>query len=179
MRRNLSSDFIDKASLELKQHIAQLTELQSAKRVALYLANDGELNPMPSIKWLWQQDIEVYIPVLHSFSKGQLLFLHLTPDTKLVTNKYGISEPKLNVQNICPVTELDIIFTPLVAFDEQGHRLGMGGGYYDRTLAPFQSSYKPLAIGLAFDEQRLDKIPVESWDMPLQKIVTPSKIWQW
>lgn len=179
MRNTLSSSFIDQASLNLKAHIEQLTELKSVKKVALYLANDGELNPMPSIKWLWQQGIDVYVPVLHPFSKGQLLFLQFTASRELVTNKYGISEPRLNMQNICPVSELDIIFTPLVAFDDLGHRLGMGGGYYDRTLAPFQTNHKPLAIGLAFDQQKIDKVPIESWDMPLQKIVTPSKIWQW
>ncbi|GAM65748.1 5-formyltetrahydrofolate cyclo-ligase [Vibrio ishigakensis] len=101
MRNTLSSSFIDQASLHLKAHIAQLTELKSVKKVALYLANDGELNPMPSIEWLWQQGIDVYIPVLHPFSKGQLLFLHFTASTELVSNKYGISEPRLDVQNIC------------------------------------------------------------------------------
>lgn len=179
MRKHLSPSLIQQASVALKDQLVQLPELEHANKVALYLANDGELDPKPSIDWLLQQDIQVYVPVLHPFSKGQLLFLHLTEETPLVTNRYGISEPKLDVQHICPARELDIIFTPLVAFDNKGHRLGMGGGYYDRTLASFRDSHKPEAIGLAFDEQQLDTVPVESWDMPMQKILTPSKTWRW
>ncbi|WP_159287438.1 5-formyltetrahydrofolate cyclo-ligase, partial [Klebsiella pneumoniae] len=106
-------------------------------RIALYLANDGELNTQPLIEWLWQQGKQVYLPVLHPFAKGHLLFLHYHTHTPMDKNRYGIAEPKLDQRLICPVRELDIIGTPLVAFDQSGQRLGMGGGYYDRTLAPW------------------------------------------
>ena len=81
---------------------------------------------------------------------------------------------------IIPTNQLDIICTPLVAFDKQGHRLGMGGGYYDRTLAPwFHYKSGPKPIGLAHSCQEVEQLPVESWDVPLPKIVTPKQIWDW
>ncbi|GAL27902.1 5-formyltetrahydrofolate cyclo-ligase [Vibrio variabilis] len=108
------------------------------------------------------------------------MFLRYAPTTPLVYNQYKILEPRLDKQMICPVADLDIIFTPLVAFDEQGQRLGMGGGYYDRTLAPWESkSTGPIAIGLAHDCQQVSALPTESWDIPLSTIMTPSKIWRW
>ncbi|GAD90778.1 5-formyltetrahydrofolate cyclo-ligase [Vibrio halioticoli NBRC 102217] len=167
------------ASLRLVEQFKQLAELTQAKNVALYLANDGEINPELAIQWCWKNSINTYVPVLHPFTKGQLLFLKLTPTTELIANKYGILEPKLSVCNIIPVAELDVIFTPLVAFDVHGHRLGMGGGYYDRTLAPFIDGHGPQAIGIAHDCQQLSLLPTEEWDVPLNKIVTPNKTWNW
>ena len=142
------SVFAKKLAQRLQQNILPLAEQATAKaplKLAIYLANDGELNPQPFIDWCWQYrqqqknnnqpSIEVYLPVIHPFSNGHLLFFRYSPTTTMVNNKYGIAEPKLNILTLCPAHELDIIFTPLVAFDRQGNRLGMGGGFYDRTLA--------------------------------------------
>jgi len=144
---------------------------KTIKRVALYLASDGEVSPHLFIKYCWEHNIEVYLPVLHPFCTGNLLFLRYEPKTKMTINKYGIREPKLNVTLVCPVYELDVIYTPLVAFDSQGNRLGMGGGYYDRTLA---ANSDISTIGLAHDCQQVNKLNVQSWDMPLSQIVTPT-----
>ena len=67
---------------------------------------------------------------------------------------------------------------PLVAFDEYGQRLGMGGGFYDRTLQNWQH-YKTQPVGYAHDCQLVEKLPVEEWDIPLPAVVTPSKVWEW
>ncbi|WP_087023832.1 5-formyltetrahydrofolate cyclo-ligase [Thaumasiovibrio subtropicus] len=150
-----------------------------AKHIALYLVNDGEIDPMPLIEWLWQQGKSVYLPVVHPFSKGHLLFLHFDLNTPLVDNRFGIPEPQLNVLHVKPAQQLDLICTPLVAFDDRGHRLGMGGGFYDRTLAALPSTAKPQVIGLAHDCQQVEKLPEESWDVPLPAILTPAKYWQW
>jgi 5-formyltetrahydrofolate cyclo-ligase len=99
----------------------------------------------------------------------------------MVANRYAILEPKLNCGQICPLPELDILLMPLVAFDEQGNRLGMGGGYYDRTLAKHYAEQreKPKLIGLAHDCQKVESLPIEAWDVPLQQILTPTKFYQW
>ncbi|MCJ8296057.1 MAG: 5-formyltetrahydrofolate cyclo-ligase, partial [Colwellia sp.] len=136
--------------------------------------NDGELATAAFIDWCWQQKKEVYLPVVHPFSRGNLLFLRYQADTPLVSNVFGILEPKLDVTKVCPLAGLDIICTPLVAFDETGARLGMGGGFYDRSLAHWQQS-KLYPLGLAHDCQLVESIPVESWDIPLPEIITPSK----
>ena len=99
----------------------------------------------------------------------------------MTTNRYAIFEPKLNCSQICPLPELDFLLMPLVAFDEQGNRLGMGGGYYDRTLAKHyaEKRAKPKLIGLAHDCQKVESLPIEAWDVPLQQILTPTSLYQW
>ncbi len=81
------------------------------------------------------------------------------------------------------MSQLDIIFTPLVAFDATGQRLGMGGGFYDRTLQDWEIAYAqqrgPYPIGLAHDCQRVDVLPVQDWDVPLPEIITPSTHYLW
>lgn len=156
----------------------------SVKNVGLYLSNDGELNTQALIEYFWSQNINVYLPVLHPFTKGYLLFLKYTPSTHMHTNKFGILEPKLDVTQVCTVQNLDIIFTPLVAFDEKGNRLGMGGGFYDRTLQalqPVAPENKPALhthiIGLAHDIQKTLSLPIETWDIPLSAILTPTQFY--
>lgn len=155
-------------------------EIIRAESVAVFLSFDGELDTSPLIQQLWQQGKRVYLPVLHPFCAGHLLFLRYAPDTELVRNHLKIMEPRLDVRQVLPLPQLDILLTPLVAFDHQGQRLGMGGGFYDRTLQyRKQMSRGPYPIGLAHDCQQVDALPVESWDIPLPEIITPSRHWQW
>lgn len=151
-----------------------------AESVAVFLSFDGELDTSPLIQQLWQQEKRVYLPVLHPFRAGYLLFLRYAPDTELVRNRLKIMEPRLDVRQVLPLPQLDVLLTPLVAFDHLGQRLGMGGGFYDRTLQyRNQMSRGPYPIGLAHDCQQIDALPVESWDIPLPEIITPSRHWQW
>jgi 5-formyltetrahydrofolate cyclo-ligase len=179
-RNQLDSDVQHLAGLDLISQFSTLPELTNAKHIALYLSADGEIETMPLIEWLWQQGKQIYLPVIHPFSKGQLLFLHFDYNTPMVLNRYSIAEPKLDQTKVLPVDQLDLICTPLVAFDDSGQRLGMGGGYYDRTLEPwFREGRGAKPIGLAHDCQQVDHLPCEAWDVPLPKIITPSRIWDW
>ncbi|NRD73216.1 5-formyltetrahydrofolate cyclo-ligase [Shewanella sp. VB17] len=157
--------------------LAQLESL-TIKHIALYLTNDGELDTQPLIKALWQRNINVYLPRLHPFSKGNLLFLAYTSNTQIQRNKLGIDEPLLDIRHIICAEHLDVIVTPLVAFDTDGNRMGMGGGYYDRTLAHYKDTRSPLPIGYAHDCQQVNRLPSEHWDIPLPIIITPTKRWQ-
>ncbi|WP_034944635.1 5-formyltetrahydrofolate cyclo-ligase [Erwinia oleae] len=149
-----------------------------ASSIALFLSFDGELNTRPLIERLWQQNKRVYLPVLHPFSAGQLLFIRYEADTPLLPNRLRIPEPKLDIRRMATLEELDVIMVPLVAFDEQGQRLGMGGGFYDRTLQNWRQ-HNVLPVGLAHDCQQVAALPTAEWDVPLPALVTPSKIWQW
>ncbi|MBT1064742.1 5-formyltetrahydrofolate cyclo-ligase [Bowmanella sp. Y26] len=161
----------------LVEQCKELAAFQQATRVALYLANDGELNPCELINHCWQQGKAVYLPVLHPFTPGNLVFVHYHPNSPMIANKYGIAEPRVSSSNICPLPWLDIVFTPLVAFDKSGNRMGMGGGYYDRTLRPVErDQLKVEVIGLAHNCQQCDNLPVQPWDIPMHKIITPGKI---
>lgn len=172
-RRNTLSDNAQHIAAAELSHQLLCNIPDGTQRIAIYLASDGEINPIPFIEQCWQQEIEVYLPVLHPFSAGNLLFLRFETDTKMTINKYGINEPKLDITNVLPANKLDIIYTPLVAFDAQGNRMGMGGGYYDRTLA---ANLHIATIGIAHDCQQVDKLQVQPWDMPLQKIITPTQV---
>lgn len=170
-RRALTIDQQSKASQALSQQLIHNMP-NNVKRVALYLANDGEINPLPFIQACWQRNIEVCLPVLHPFNAGHLLFLNYQSNTQMQTNKYGISEPKLDVRQVVLVKDIDVIYTPLVAFDEQGNRMGMGGGYYDRTLA---ANPNVATIGIAHDCQQVDALQPQIWDIPLSQIITPTQ----
>jgi 5-formyltetrahydrofolate cyclo-ligase len=191
-RRLLGPEEQNTAAKLLVEQLSQHGKVQSAKHIAIYLANDGELDPMLFVQWCWSKGKNVYLPVIHPFNKNNLLFLRYDINTKLKANKFGILEPLLNVNDVCPVNNLDVLCTPLVAFDTSGARLGMGGGFYDRTLAKWfsqkettdssslnqhnQSSFYP--IGIAHNCQLVDAIPIEHWDIPLPEIITPNKRYQ-
>ncbi len=174
LRQQLSSVEQKDASEKLKQRLSNHAKIQASSTIALYLTNDGELDPMPFIEWCWQQKKQVYLPVLHPFCSGHLLFLLYEKNSEMIKNHYGISEPKLDVSKVCPLNQLDILCTPLVAFDHTGARLGMGGGFYDRTMMNRQA-HQFYPVGLAHDCQQVDVIPVEYWDVPLPEIITPTQ----
>ncbi|MDU8925222.1 5-formyltetrahydrofolate cyclo-ligase [Pasteurellaceae bacterium LIM206] len=169
-RQNLTALQQAQAEQTVTRKALELIARRRAQHIALYLSFDGEISTELLIETLWRQGKQVYLPVLHPFCAGYLLFLRYQPDTVMKMNKFGIAEPALAVRNLLPLERLDIIFTPLVAFDKQGNRLGMGGGFYDRTLYHWQEkSFIP--VGLAHRCQQLEQLPVESWDMPLFDIL--------
>lgn len=172
-RQALSEKEQIKAANQLLEQIKTLPEIQHSNHIALYLSQDSEIDTSPLIHWLWQQNKSVYLPVIHPFSQGQLLFFKYTNQTPLHLNRYKIKEPKLDITQLAPLKSLDLILSPLVAFDNTGQRLGMGGGYYDRTFAYFNG----FKIGLAHDCQRIEKVETYGWDQALDKIITPSQVY--
>ena len=169
-RANLTALQQQQAEDSITQQALALIGERNAQHIALYISFDGEISTDKLIKTLWAQNKYVYLPVLHPFNPNHLLFLRYLPDTPMCQNKFGIWEPKLNVQNVLPLDELDILFTPLVAFDKQGNRLGMGGGFYDRTLQNWQNS-SFIPVGLAHQCQQVEQLPTEAWDVPLHQIL--------
>lgn len=169
-RANLTALQQQQAEDSITQQALALIEERNAQHIALYISFDGEISTDKLIKILWAQGKQVYLPVLHPFNPNHLLFLRYLPDTPMLKNKFGIWEPKLNVQNVLPLDELDILFTPLVAFDKQGNRLGMGGGFYDRTLQNWQNT-SFIPVGLAHQCQQVEQLPTEVWDVPLHQIL--------
>lgn len=172
-RRNAlsSQQQSDAAHALVKALFADLRN-RKCQRIAMYLANDGEVSTQPLIDYCWAKNIDVYLPVLHPLKKGHLLFVQYLPDSPMQSNRYGISEPDPKLNRQIPARQLELVLMPLVAFDPQGNRLGMGGGYYDRSFAFWRSSaIKPRLIGLAHNCQRTDLLPTEPWDIPLSRIV--------
>lgn len=177
-RKNLTPEQQIQFAHQAAERVAMHPRIQAASTVSIFLSFDSELDTAPLIKQLWQDGKQLCLPVLHPFTPGNLLFLRFAPPTPLVRNKLKILEPVLDVRQIIPLRKVDIILTPLVAFDSHGQRLGMGGGFYDRTLENWHNG-GPYPIGLAHDCQHVDILPVEEWDVPLPEIITPDKVWQW
>ncbi|WP_075182264.1 5-formyltetrahydrofolate cyclo-ligase [Pantoea sp. 1.19] len=178
LRRALSPAQQQQAAEAVCQRALTYPPLQAARTVALFLSIDGELDTQPLITALWRQGKTVCLPVLHPFCPGQLLFLRYDAHTPLRRNRLGIAEPPLDIRLLVPLAQLDLLLMPLVAFDRHGQRLGMGGGFYDRTLQQHQR-YGFHRAGLAHDIQRVENLPAEAWDVPLPAVITPGGIWTW
>ncbi|MAA95253.1 MULTISPECIES: 5-formyltetrahydrofolate cyclo-ligase [unclassified Arsukibacterium] len=175
LRQQLAATTQSQAASQLAEQVLNQPGIMAKQHFAVYLANDAELATGPLIQALWQAGKQVYLPVLHPFCPGYLLFIHYQQTTALQPNRFGIPEPGLNCANVMPIAALDIVFTPLVAFDAKGNRLGMGGGFYDRTLSQLPANSLCQVIGLAHNCQQVANIPTESWDVPLQQLITPAK----
>ena len=102
----------------------------------------------------------------------------LLPGERLQRNRFGIAEPRPNRARQRPLWALDLLLLPLVGFDEQGGRLGMGGGFYDRSLAYRQRRTHllgPRLFGLAHECQKVACLPLASWDIPLHGVITAQR----
>ena len=161
---------------KLSQQLFSLPAMQRAHNIAVYLANDGEIDPIVFSERALYRGKHIVLPSMHPLRKGHMEFgpYH----GKRRENQFGIEEPDGKFNTMLQGKQLDIVLMPLVAFDAQGGRLGMGGGYYDRTFEFLKNSstQKPKLIGLAHDFQLVDELPIESWDIPLNAIVTSQGI---
>jgi 5-formyltetrahydrofolate cyclo-ligase len=162
---------------QLAKQIIQLKEIQSAKNIAVYLSNDGEIDLQEVVSLLWQANKNCYLPVLNKENKGHLLFLAYTKQQQLVKNCFNILEPAYQQEKSKIAKQMDVILMPLVGFDKDCKRIGMGGGYYDRSLSFIShKTVKPVLIGVAHSIQQVEKIPIEKWDIGLNKIVTEKQV---
>ena len=171
-RRLLSETEIANAAINIKKNLWQLPELSRAKNIGCYISVNGETDPGLFVESAWVRKKRIFMPVLR---KNDMSFYELSPEDELKKNVFGIPEPLY--ANTKPLTakNLNVILVPLVAFDDQGNRLGMGGGYYDRLLAFMKhrtNFRRPLLIGLAYDFQRVTQLTTNSWDIPLHAVVT-------
>ena len=180
-RNTLSAAQQLRAAQQLATRLATQPLFRVSRRIAVYLPNDGEIDPVPLMTRIWRMNKICYLPILSRLTHDRLWFAPFKPDTPLTQNRFGIFEPLTPARNRISAQELDLILMPLVAFDTQGNRLGMGGGFYDKSLAFLRTRRvwrKPHLIGLAHDFQRVDKLTASAWDVPLQAVATDGGIYQ-
>ncbi|UEQ04308.1 5-formyltetrahydrofolate cyclo-ligase [Halomonas profundus] len=176
-RRALSEHEQRLAAQRLCQRLKTLPEIRRARRLSLYLPVNGEIDPTPLIPWLRQRNVNIYLPVLRPFSANRLWFVAYRTDTPMIKNRFGIWEPDVRFsaqrRNRLPAWALDTLIVPLVGFDANANRMGMGGGFYDRSLAfMHRPGPSPTLIGVAHACQQVASLPVEPWDVPLQVVVS-------
>ncbi|GAA5315827.1 MAG: 5-formyltetrahydrofolate cyclo-ligase [Candidatus Pelagadaptatus aseana] len=149
-----------------------------ARHIAIYLPNDGEIDPRPLMQTALTMGKKCYLPVLYPDGRHILQFLPFDNDTRLQDNRFGIPEPCVRQQHQHKPKYLDLVLMPLVGFDARGGRMGMGGGFYDRTFAFRQNPacHKPRLIGLAHQCQQVPHLELADWDIPLDAIATDNQL---
>jgi 5-formyltetrahydrofolate cyclo-ligase len=154
----------------------------NSNRIALYLSEDGEMDTYSVLVRARNQGKQCYLPVLRPRPQRALWFAEYRPGDCLLPNRFGIDEPCIRNRRPTPPWGLDLILLPLVAFDMDGNRLGMGGGFYDRTLAYLNRRtawHKPKLIGIAHECQKLEQLESRPWDIPLDGVVTEKQLYLW
>jgi 5-formyltetrahydrofolate cyclo-ligase len=174
-RRALTPVQQRRAALDLYRQFAQHPLFRRSRHVSLYLPNDAEIDPRLLLRAAQRRGKHTYLPVLNDWPRTKMVFQRVLPGEKLRRNRFGISEPYIDRAKQRKVWALDLVLLPLVGFDEVGGRLGMGGGFYDRSLA-YRSRrsawHKPVLLGLAHECQKVEKLAQASWDVPLQGTLT-------
>ncbi len=174
-RRALTPVQQRRAALDLYRQLAQHPLFRRSRHVAMYLPNDAEIDPRLLLHAAQRRGKHTYLPVLNDWPRTKMVFQRVMPGEKLRRNRFRIEEPYRRRASQRKVWTLDLILLPLVGFDEAGGRLGMGGGFYDRSLAyrgRRSTWHKPVLLGLAHECQKVAKLAQASWDVPLQGTLT-------
>ncbi len=160
------------------QRLQRSVPFRSAKNIAIYLPVRGEIDPsqLPKFGRAGQQ---FYLPVLSLYKQHGLVFVRWNKRTRFRLNQYQIPEPIIRYSQLKSARKLDLVVMPLLAFDPAGSRLGMGGGYYDRSFAFKMRSEqirKPTLLGIAYQFQQVESLPRQPWDVPLDAIATDTQL---
>jgi len=162
------------AAQQFAKEFAQTSLFRDSQRIAFYLPFEGELDPSILLKEACQKNKQCFLPVLLPDpaldSLRQMAFFSYCPGSVLHMNRYGILEPDPKHSEKCLPQDLDLVLLPLVAFDAQYNRLGMGAGYYDKTFAFLRPERKPYLLGLAYGFQHCSELPVDPWDVVLDGV---------
>lgn len=157
----------------LYSHLTTHPLFRRSRRVAGFIASDGEIDLQAILTHILVSGRSCYLPVLNQLHGNRLWFAPLQRNAPLTSNRYGIPEPSLFPPEPVPAWSLDLVLTPLVAYDMRGGRIGMGGGYYDRTFGRIRgASKRPFLLGVAHSLQQVDEIQCNPWDIPLDGIAT-------
>jgi 5-formyltetrahydrofolate cyclo-ligase len=177
LRRSLDLKQQQQSSLQLLRNINDAIGFKYHKKIGCYISTQSEISLNPWIASATRQ--HVYLPKLYETIQPQLRFAPLNQSTIWMRNRFDILEPDAAWGDTVSAQRLDIVLLPLVAFDRHGSRMGMGGGYYDRSLAfrnHRQHWKKPLLIGVAYSCQESSQLPVNPWDIDMDLIITEKEI---
>ena len=161
----------------LVEHLEAIPEFLTDPNIAGYWAVAGELPLAAIIGGLRARDQLYHLPIVAD--DARLRFAPWQPGSAIVTNRYGIPEPAVPPDEQLAGDSMDVVLVPLLGFDRRGHRLGSGGGYYDRTFAFLRAEArpsKPLLVGIGYALQELADIEPCEWDVPLDYVATEREL---
>jgi 5-formyltetrahydrofolate cyclo-ligase len=179
-RRAITGDARRRAALEVARHIDAARWLRPGRSIGLYLAMAEELDTAPLLQLALSRGCRVALPRIVSTRHSRMRFYDHIADRgsfSMRRGAFGITEPQGGT--VRAPRSMDVVFVPLVGFDAAGHRIGMGRGFYDRHFAHrarLNRWRRPLLIGLAYEAQRVQTLPVAAHDVPLDAIVTESTV---
>lgn len=155
--------------------VARSSVFMAAANLGIYYSVRGELDITPLQHLAWSSGKKVFLPIIFAGHSPKMEFAEIRPDTPLISNGFGIPEPAPSRISLIDPRLLDLVLTPLVAFDKYGHRIGMGAGYYDRCfrfLSRARAWRKPKLVGVAYSFQEVPSIEPQPWDIPLSGMAT-------
>ncbi|AJC50376.1 5,10-methenyltetrahydrofolate synthetase [Coxiella endosymbiont of Amblyomma americanum] len=163
---------------KIYKKIIALRCFMKSRNLSFYRASNGEVNIDNVVATAKAMGKNCYLPVLYANERRLKFYSYLK--NSLIKNRFNIEEPDISQEKCISLSNLDLIFLPLLAFDMKGNRLGRGGGYYDQTLESLKNRNlkKPVLVGIAYEFQKIDTIPIEKWDIPLDLVITEQKIYQ-
>jgi len=173
-RAKLSPQQLHIAACRVSKHFKQLKLFAHAKKIASYVASNGEVSPFEITNQLHSS--RIFLPRVTNFRSAKMAFY--SSNNKLIQNRFNLREP-IALGSPEDLRSFDIILVPLVAFDRGGNRLGMGGGFYDRVLSFKKQKFslsRPYLIGVAHHFQEVDSIVPQPWDVPLDAILTDHEL---
>ena len=178
MRQELSPEQQETAAASLFSMLGNQDFFRVAQRIAFYQVADGEIDPRMLLDLALSEGKSCFLPIIQQDNPEFVSFAPYDADTELVLNKWGIAEPPAS--EVISPTNFDVVFVPLVVFNKDCFRLGMGKGFYDRTFSfkIFNRSSSPMLVGLAHESQLVDSFPVESWDVRLDAVATERHIYR-
>jgi 5-formyltetrahydrofolate cyclo-ligase len=179
-RRALSPKEQQSNSYAMGRILTRSTLFRNSRKIALYLETDGEIAVSQLLPLIRCDKKRSFLPVLRPLLTNKLWFSKYTFGDKLIQNRYGIPEPDIRKQRPISPSSLDLVLVPLVAFDTNLNRIGMGGGFYDKTFSYLKTRnvwHKPKLIGVAHELQKVKSIQTNPWDIPLDGVVTESNFY--
>ena len=179
-RKALSSALLTQFESRICRQIIQSHYFRSAKKIAIYYPVSGEVGTWQLLERIWSAHKRAYLPVLHTKNNFPLRFAEITSQSRFVDNQFGIPEPDVPYRNLLKPQQMDLVCVPLVGFDMAGHRLGMGGGYYDRSFAFVNHRHTrrpPYLVGLAYEFQKCSQLIADAWDVDLDAIITEDTLY--
>ena len=177
LRAELDPARLDKAARSLAERLCSLPEYVRAERIASYFAVNGEISLDFVIDQALAQGKQVFLPNL---DHKTLRFSPYHRQQKMLINRFKLAEPDVGDGEMLVPEALDLVLVPLVVFDTRRNRIGMGGGFYDRSFAFRKEPGRdvPILAGVAHELQKIDQIEPEPWDVRLDMIVTDQAIYR-